>query len=100
MIETQFPASIAVISEKELRRQIDRSVCRALTDGEYRRLLLSDPTVVLEDRGCAPQQYKSLRTINATSLLDFARQAQSLFWAIEPAPVTREGQRPLVAAAL
>lgn len=71
------------ISEKDLRRQIDRSVSRALVDGEYARLLLVDPTVVLEDHGCPPQHYLSLRSIQATSLLDFASQAYGLFWAIE-----------------
>jgi hypothetical protein len=98
MIDTH-ELTLAQMSEKELRRQIDRSVGRALVDDEYARLLLSDPTVVLEDRGCAPQQYKSLRNIKASSLLDFARQAQCLFWAIETTPLRQEDQRPLAAAA-
>ena len=79
--DTAYPS---VISDRDLRRQIDRSVSRALVDGEYARLLLADPTVVLEDRGCPPQQYLSLRSIEASSLLDFARQAQALFWTFEP----------------
>jgi hypothetical protein len=74
----------SVISEKDLRRQIDRSVSRALVDGEYAQLLLSDPTLVLEDRDCPGQQYLSLLSIQASTLLDFARQAQALFWAFEP----------------
>ena len=99
MIDIQEPASLAHISEKELRRQIDRSVSRALVDDDYARLLLSDPTVVLEDRGCPPQQYKSLRTIRASTLLDFARQAQCLFWSVDAGPVAQEDQRQLAAAA-
>src|SRR5579859_3926779 len=91
--------SVALASERELRRQIDRSVSRALTDGDYAKLLLSDPTVVLEDHGCAPQQYKALRSIHAGSLLDFARQARDLFWIVEPQPYAREERRPLLAAA-
>src|SRR5436853_7921094 len=59
MIETQVP-TLAHVSEKELRRQIDRTVSRALVDDDFARLLLADPTVVLEDLGCPPQQYKSL----------------------------------------
>jgi hypothetical protein len=98
MIETQMP-TLAQISEKELRRQIDRSVSRALVDDDFARLLLSDPTVVLEDRGCPPQQYKSLRTIRASSLFDFACQAQRLFWAVETLPLPQEDQRQLAAAA-
>ena len=70
--DTAFPR---VISDKELRRHIDRSVSRALVDGEYARLLLTDPTVVLEDHECPPQQYLSLLSIQADTLLDFARQA-------------------------
>jgi hypothetical protein len=91
-------ASFALIGEKDLRRQIDRSVSRALIDGEYARLLLTDPTVALEDHGCAPQHYRSLRSIRATDLVDFARQAQALFW-IEPNSMTQEDQLPLAAAA-
>jgi hypothetical protein len=68
------------LAEHELRRQIDRSVSRALVDSDYARSLLADPTVVLEDRGCSPQHYLHLRSIHADSVVDFARQAQKLFW--------------------
>jgi hypothetical protein len=91
--------SPALIGEKDLRRQIDRSVSRALVDGEYARLLLSDPTVAIEDHGCAPQQYRSLRSIHATDLVEFARQAQALFWIVEPQHMTQEDQLPLAVAA-
>jgi hypothetical protein len=99
MIDTQKPATLAQISEKELRRQIDRSVSRALVDDEFARLLLADPTIVLDDRGCPPQQYRSLQTIKARTLLEFARQAQRLFWAVDGLPVKQEDQRTLAAAA-
>jgi len=97
------------MSEKALRRQIDRAVSRALVDGEFANLLLADPTVVLEDRGCPPQQYLSLRGIQASDLLGFARQAQALFWNAEPLPfdpslalrrLNQEEQRPRAAAAV
>jgi hypothetical protein len=101
LLDTRMP-TVSVIGERDLRRQIDRSVSRALVDGEYARLLLTDPTVVLEDRGCPPQQYKSLRSITASNLVDFAQQAQALFWAVEPVhyqkPLDQEDQLPLVAA--
>ena len=84
MIDTTVPG-VSVVSEKALRRQIDRSVSRALVDEEYARTLLANPTVVLEDRGCPPQQYRTLRSIRASSLIEFARQAHELFWAAEPA---------------
>ena len=95
-------AQPSVISEKDLRRQIDRSVSRALVDGEYAQLLLSDPTLVLEDRDCPGQQYLSLLSIQASTLLDFARQAQALFWAFEPRTddlIKEEDALPLAAAA-
>jgi hypothetical protein len=94
-------SSISALSEQDLRRQIDRSVSRALVDGDYAHLLLSDPTVVLEDRGCSPQHYKALRGIHAANLLDFATQATAMFWASEPAlkPLRQEDQLPLAAAA-
>ena len=99
MIDTRTTATFVESNEKDLRRQIDRSVCRALVDGEYARLLLSDPTVALEDRGCPPQQYRSLRDISASNLHEFALQAQTLFWAVETTPVRQEDQRTLAAAA-
>jgi hypothetical protein len=98
MIDTHTLA-FNVMSEKDLRRQIDRSVSRALVDREYAQLLLTDPAVALEDHGCPPQQFKSLRNIRATDLVDFARQAQQLFWIFEPQATTHEEQPPLAAAA-
>jgi hypothetical protein len=99
-IVAEHPTSVSLVSEKDLRRQIDRSVGRALVDGEYARQLLTDPTVALEDHGCPPQQYRSLRNIRATDLLDFARQARALFWITEPGSSSSEEDRfPLAAAA-
>jgi putative NADH-flavin reductase len=97
----QDTASQPVISDRELRRHIDRSVSRALVDGEYARLLLIDPTVVLEDQECPPQQYLSLLSIQADTLLDFARQAQALFWAVAhyKPELVEEDAPPLAAAA-
>jgi hypothetical protein len=91
--------SPSVIGEKALRRQIDRSVTRALVDPQYAALLLTDPTVALEDHGCSPQQYKSLRSIQATDLIDFARQARSLFWIVAPKPICEEAELSLAVAA-
>jgi len=62
-------------------------------------MLLTDPTVAVEDRGCPPQQYKTLRSIRATDLLDFARQAQALFWIVQPSTSLEDGCLPLAAAA-
>jgi len=82
-----------------LRRRIDLSVSRALVDVDYARRLLTDPTVAIEDFGCPPQQFKSLRSIHATDLVDFARQAHALFWRVEPQAAYLEDQLPLAAAA-
>jgi hypothetical protein len=73
-------APVSVIGEKDLRRQIDLAVSRALVDPEYATLLLANPTVVLNDHTCPPQQYLSLLSIQAGDLVDFARQAWALFW--------------------
>ncbi len=99
VILTDRPATLSTIGEKDLRRQIDRSVSRALVDRDYAELLLTDPTVALEDRGCPPQQFKSLRGIHATDLLDFAQQAQALFWIVEPKARAEEARLPLAVAA-
>jgi hypothetical protein len=96
---TERPNRSPITTEKQLRRQIDRSVARALVDSEYARRLLSDPTIALERSGCSPQQYKSLRNIHAIDVLDFARQAQAVFWRVEPNSAYLEEQLPLAAAA-
>ena len=90
--------SFAANTEKELRRQIDRSVSRALVDGDFAQSLLSNPAVAVEERGCTPQQYKQLLQIHASSLSDFAHQAQSLFWSIEPASRSIDNRRLLATA--
>jgi hypothetical protein len=103
----QAPAPVFLLSEKDLRRQIDRAVSRALFDREYASVLLADPTVALEDHGCPPQQYLSLRGIEARDLVEFAHEARARFW-IEPAArqphftlrdLNHEDQRSLIAAA-
>jgi len=95
------PTTISAVSEKELRRHIDRSVSRALVDSDYASLLFADPTVVLEDQGCSPQHYLALRGILADNLLDFASQAQAIFWSVQPATksLPQEDQLLLAAAA-
>lgn len=82
-----------------VRRQIDRSVSRALFDRDFAERLLTDPTIALEERGCPPQQFKTLRSIHARDLVDFARQAHALFWRVEPKSSYLEEQLPLAAAA-
>ena len=97
---TERPMSLPSISEKDLRRQIDRSVARALVDREFQQLLLSDPSLALDNHGCPPQHYRSLRGIRATDLVDFAKQAQQLFWIVDPTfCAVPEDELPLAAAA-
>ena len=72
--------TLAAVGERELRRQIDCSLSRALVDREFAEHLLADPTVALDNRGCTPQQYLELRSIRAGNITDFARQAVNLFW--------------------
>lgn len=92
MVTTQT-LSFTAMAEKQLRNQIDRSVSRALVDSEYADLLLSDPTIAVREAGCAPQQYKQLHGIHATDLVDFARQAQALFWIVEPRTMPRQNEQ-------
>jgi hypothetical protein len=92
-------ASLSPTAERDLRKQIDLSVSRALVDGVFAQRLLTDPTMAIEDFGCPPQQFKSLRSIHAIDLVDFARQAQALFWRLEPKSPYLEEQLPLAAAA-
>jgi hypothetical protein len=75
-----FVRTGSVLRDLELRHRIDSCIGRALFDDAYASRLLSDPTLVLGERDCPPQDYLSLRGINASSLSEFAQQAQSLFW--------------------
>ena len=92
MLPTDVPTPL-VARERELRRQIDRSVSRALVDGAYARLLLDDPTLAVGEHGCTPQQYLELRAIRARDLRDFAVQAEALFWPTIDEPSTQEAVR-------
>jgi hypothetical protein len=65
-------------NEHELRGQIDRSLSRALFDTDFAEQLLSDPARALN--GCTPRQHQQLLRIRAHDLVDFAQQAQALFW--------------------
>lgn len=94
------PDILPASAERDLRRQIDRSVSRALVDREYERHLLADPTLLLEDLGCPPQQFLHLRSIKAESLTDFARQAEALFWQHSQPRLQEEQRHPAVALAL
>jgi hypothetical protein len=96
LIEHQDARPIA--TELHVRRRIDRSMSRALVDTDYACRLLTDPTIALGQSGCSPQQFKSLRSIHARDLDDFARQAHALFWKVEPTSPYLEEQFSLAAA--
>ena len=85
--------------DRALRQRIDSSLSRALFDRDYERLLLADPTILLGQDGCTPQQFLDLRGIHAHDIREFASQAEALFWPASDGP-TRDARRELVAAAL
>jgi hypothetical protein len=99
LLLSERTAGLASGSDRVLRRQIDRSVSRALCDRDFAERLLTDPTIALQDSGCPPQQYKSLRSIQAIDVVDFARQAHALFWGSETTRSYLEEQLPLAAGA-
>jgi hypothetical protein len=98
MLAERFQSRV-LVGDRDLRKQIDRSVSRALVDPNFATELLSDPTVALEEHGCSPTQYRSLRSIHALDLVDFARQVHALFWLAEPTQSSLEATLPLAAAA-
>jgi hypothetical protein len=69
-----------VADEAALRRRISREVWRALAYPEFARALLADPARILGDSGWTLRQQHDLASIRATSVQDFARQAELLFW--------------------
>jgi hypothetical protein len=83
--------------DRALRQRIDSSLSRALFDRDYERLLLADPTIVLGQHGCTPQQYLQLRGIRARDIHEFACQAEALFWPTSEA--SARNTRPLLVAA-
>ena len=93
---TETP-TISQLGERELRKLIDSSVGRALFDKQYEKQLLADPSLVLGDSGCTPQQHLELRGIRAEDLQDFAAQALALFW---PTQRPRRAEAEALAAGL
>jgi hypothetical protein len=83
-----------------LRRRIDASLSRALCDREYERQLLADPTIVLGQHGCTPQQFLELRGIRAEDLKEFACQAEALFWPSAADGPARASRPAVIAAGL
>jgi hypothetical protein len=67
------------LADRELRRHLNRSVSRALVDRESAWGLLINPALAVEDHGCSAEQLRSLLSIHASDLTDFARQAQAVF---------------------
>ena len=96
---TDRPSQLSIAPEPSLRRQIDKSVTRALFDPCYAERLLTDPAIAVEDSGCPPQQFKTLRSIHAIDVVDFARQAHALFWRIEQKSSYLEEELPMAVAA-
>jgi len=99
MIDKSVSISKAFLTDTALRRQIDRSVSRALVEREYANRLLANPALALGDLGCSPQQLRTLVSIRTTNLTDFARQLQRAFWLVEPRPASVEEDLPVAAAA-
>jgi len=93
---TMTAPSTHEVGEHELCRLIDRSVSRALFDSTFATRMLADPTVVLGETGCTPQQRRDLRTIRARTVLEFAERARELFWL---APLDRIYQQDSTLAA-
>jgi hypothetical protein len=95
---TRYSARPPGADEHALRQRIDSSLSRALFDRDYEKLLLADPTIVLDHHGCSPQQFLELRGIHAHDIREFASQAEALFWPAVDGP-TSDVRRALVAAA-
>jgi hypothetical protein len=100
MLFDAISASSSTDNDRAQQRQIDRSIGRALTDDEFARQMFSNPIMVLDNVGCTLSQYRSLRSIRATTVPDFARQVHQIFWPIQPVPsVLQREQMPLAASA-
>jgi hypothetical protein len=95
---TRYSVRSPKADEHALRQRIDSSLSRALFDREYEKLLLADPTIVLDHHGCTPQQFLELRGIHAHDIREFASQAEALFWPAADGPAS-DARRALVAAA-
>ena len=78
--ETESRVGYSAASEAALRRRLSREVWRALAEPPFAAALLADPGRVLGDAGCTLQQQRGIASIRATTIEDFARQAELLFW--------------------
>lgn len=75
-------------SEAALRRRISREVWRALADPIVARALLNDPAGVIDTAGCTLRQHRGLASIHATTVAEFAHQAELLFWHVADGSTT------------
>ena len=66
--------------ERQIRRQIDRVIGRALVDHCFAARLLCEPVLALAADTCEHAQYQSVRQIRAQDLDDFANQIFAQFW--------------------
>jgi hypothetical protein len=73
-------AAYSAAGEAALRRRLSREVWRALAEPAFAAALLSDPSRILGNAGWTLQQQRSLASIRAATVEDFARQAELLFW--------------------
>jgi hypothetical protein len=79
-LETEGLPASAVADDAVLRRRLSSEIWRALADPVFARALLNDPVAVLGSTGYTLRQHRRLASIRATTVRDFARQAEPLFW--------------------
>ncbi len=73
-------AGVSAAREAALRRRISREIWRALANPDYASALLEDPVRILDDTGWTLRQRYDLASIHATTIQQFARQAERVFW--------------------
>lgn len=94
-----FPGElVAVVGEADVRRRLNRAVGQALVDPEFASWLLAVPDAALGRPGCSPRQQLALRYVRASSLPDFARQVEQIFWPSRSTPPVELEQMPRAVA--
>lgn len=85
-------------AEAEIRRRLHSAVGQALVDPAFAAWLMAEPDAALGRPGLPPRQQLALQRVRASSLPDFARQVEQIFWPSRLAPSFEQEQMPRAVA--
>lgn len=96
--DTFLGGQVVARGEAEIRRRLHSAVGQALVDPAFAAWLMAEPDAALGRPGLPPRQQLALQRVRASSLPDFARQVEQIFWPSRLAPSFEQEQMPRAVA--